>query len=146
MRQSSEEFLNNFIEFHEKFREPVRKLEKFFSKFLSNFREIRAERASSTIIRSVFIPIFAKLSLLLFYFFVPGHFLFIFDTSQRKRELNVTSPEIDPMYFDKNIEESCTLSLALNTYPKHTGNISVLIQEGNRTKVIANHLNIEDTG
>ncbi|XKL67743.1 hypothetical protein PGB90_003234 [Kerria lacca] len=76
-----------------------------------------------------------------------GHYLFVFDTNQRKKELNITSPEINPAYFDKNIDDViCSLSLALNTFPKQTGNVSVLIQEGNRTKVIANRLNIDDVG
>lgn len=70
--------------------------------------------------------------------------MLIYDTNQRKRELNITSPEIDPGYFDEtNVNDFCTLSLALNTYPKQSGNISVMILEGNRTKVIVNRLNID---
>lgn len=77
---------------------------------------------------------------------VSGHFLFVFDTNQRKRELNITSPEIDPRFIDTNNDQFCTLSLALRTHPRQNGNISVLIQEGNRTKVIMNQLNIDDDG
>ncbi|XP_065200377.1 leukocyte tyrosine kinase receptor-like isoform X2 [Planococcus citri] len=73
-----------------------------------------------------------------------GHFLLIFDTNERNTEFNLTSIEINPAYFDKNVNEICTLSFAMHTNAAHMGNISILIQEGNRTKVIANHINTED--